>query len=184
MKSAIKAEGGPFALFGGEPLLVPEQDLENLWAWGMKQFGYNTVQTNGTLINDEHIRMFKAYKVSIGISMDGPGELNDLRWQGTLEKTREATAKTEKAVERLCREGMPPSLIVTLHRANATAERLPVLHSWFHDLERSGVRAVRLHLLESESEAVRTKFALTDDENIAALQGLAGAAAKPGIAGL
>ena len=173
MKSAIKAEGGPFALFGGEPLLVPEQDLENLWAWGMKQFGYNTVQTNGTLINDEHIRMFKAYKVSVGISMDGPGELNDLRWQGTLEKTREATAKTEKAVERLCREGMPPSLIVTLHRANATAQKLPVLHSWFHDLERSGVRAVRLHLLESESEAVRAKFALTDDENIAALQGLA-----------
>lgn len=104
MKSAIKAEGGPFALFGGEPLLVPEQDLENLWAWGMKQFGYNTVQTNGTLINDEHIRMFKAYKVSVGISMDGPGELNDLRWQGTLEKTREATAKTEMAVERLCRK--------------------------------------------------------------------------------
>jgi uncharacterized protein len=173
MKSAIKAEGGPFALFGGEPLLVPEQDLENLWAWGMKQFGYNTVQTNGTLINDEHLRMFKAYKVSVGISMDGPGELNDLRWQGTLEKTREATAKTEKAVERLCREGIPPSLIVTLHRANATATRLPVLHSWFHDLERSGVRSVRLHLLESESEAVRAKFALTDDENIAALQGLA-----------
>lgn len=173
MKSAIKAEGGPFALFGGEPLLVPEQDLENLWAWGMKEFGYNTVQTNGTLIHDEHLRMFKAYKVSVGISMDGPGELNDLRWQGTLEKTREATAKTEKAVERLCREGMPPSLIVTLHRANATAQKLPVLHSWFHDLERSGVRAVRLHLLESESEAVRAKFALTDDENIAALQGLA-----------
>src|SRR5262252_1122280 len=61
MKAAIKAEGGPFALFGGEPLLVAEQDLENLWAWGLEQFGYNTVQTNGTLISDEHIRMFKTY---------------------------------------------------------------------------------------------------------------------------
>jgi len=82
MKAAIKAEGGPFALFGGEPLLVPEHDLESLWSWGLEQFGYNTVQTNGTLINDEHIRMFKAYKVSVGISIDGPGELNDLRWHG------------------------------------------------------------------------------------------------------
>jgi uncharacterized protein len=178
MKAAIKAEGGPFAMFGGEPLLVAEKDLENLWAWGLEQFGYNTVQTNGTLINDEHIRMFKAYKVSVGISIDGPGELNDLRWQGTLEKTREATGRTENAIERLCREGITPSLIVTLHRANATAEKLPVLYSWFHDLERSGVRAVRLHLLETESEAVRAKFALTDGENTAALLGLEAAQRK------
>jgi uncharacterized protein len=173
MKAAIKAEGGPFALFGGEPLLVPEQDLDNLWSWGLEQFGYNTVQTNGTLINDEHIRMFRAYKVSVGISLDGPGELNDVRWHGTLEQTREATAKTEKAVERLCREGLQPSLIVTLHRGNAVADKLPVLYRWFHDLERRGVRSVRLHLLESESEAVRAKYALTDDENVGALLGLA-----------
>ena len=88
MKAAIKAEGGPFALFGGEPLLVPERDLEELWSWGLQQFGQNTVQTNGTLINDEHVRMFHAYKVAVGISIDGPGELNDVRWEGTLEKTR------------------------------------------------------------------------------------------------
>ncbi len=125
MKAAITAEGGPFALFGGEPLLVPERDLEELWSWGLEQFGQNTVQTNGTLINDEHVRMFRAYKVAVGISIDGPGELNDVRWQGTLEKTRAATAKTEQAIERLCQEGLKPSLIVTLHRANASAGRLP-----------------------------------------------------------
>jgi uncharacterized protein len=169
MKAAIEAEGGPFALFGGEPLLVPENDLETLWSWGMARFGYNAVQTNGTLINDEHIRMFRAYKVGVGISIDGPGELNDVRWHGTLEKTREATAKTENAIERLCREGLSPSLIVTLHRANAATDRLPRLSSWFRDLERSGIRAVRLHLLESESEAVRAKYALTVAENVNAL---------------
>jgi uncharacterized protein len=173
MKAAIMAEGGPFALFGGEPLLVPVRDLETLWSWGLEQFGYNTVQTNGTLITDEHIRVFKAYKVGVGISIDGPGELNDVRWHGTLEQTREATAKTERAIERLCREGLTPSLIVTLHRGNATADKLPVLYGWLRDLERRGVRSVRLHLLESESEAVRAKYALTDDENISALHGLA-----------
>ena len=30
MKAAVEREGGPFALFGGEPLLVPEEDLEAL----------------------------------------------------------------------------------------------------------------------------------------------------------
>ncbi len=169
MKAAIKAEGGPFALFGGEPLLVPERDLEELWSWGLEQFGYNTVQTNGTLINDEHVRMFHQYKVGVGISIDGPGELNDVRWQGTLEKTRAATARTERAIQRLCQEGLKPSLIVTLHRANATAERLPRLHQWFRDLDESGVYSARLHLLESENEDIRARYALGAEDNIAAL---------------
>jgi uncharacterized protein len=169
MKDAIKAEGGPFALFGGEPLLVPARDLENLWSWGLKEFGYNTVQTNGSLISEEHIRMFKAYRVGVGISVDGPGELNDVRWQGSLERTRSATARTERAIELLCDAGIPPSLIITLHRANAVGDRLRALLDWFPGLESRGVRGVRLHLLESESAAIRAKYALTDEENIEAL---------------
>src|SRR5438876_11305428 len=50
MKAAITAEGGPFAMFGGEPLLVPKHDLEELWSWGLQRFGRNSVQTNGTLV--------------------------------------------------------------------------------------------------------------------------------------
>jgi uncharacterized protein len=173
MKAAIQAEGGPFALFGGEPLLVPERDLESLWAWGLEKFGYNIIQTNGTLINDEHIRLFKAYQVHVGVSIDGPGELNDVRWHGTLARTREATARSEQAIERLCREGFQPSLIVTLHRGNARADQLPILFRWFLELERMGVSSVRLHLLETESEAVREKYALTVEENVAALLGIA-----------
>ena len=173
MKAAIKAEGGPFALFGGEPLLVPERDLEDLWSWGLEQFGQNTVQTNGTLLNDEHVRMFHAYKVGVGISIDGPGELNDVRWQGTLGKTRAATARTEKAIERLCEEGLKPSLIVTLHRANASAEKLPRLHQWFRDLDEMGVHSARLHLLEAENADIRARYALSVEENVAAMTSFA-----------
>jgi uncharacterized protein len=39
MKAALLSEGGPFALFGGEPLLIPLADLENLFAWGLERFG-------------------------------------------------------------------------------------------------------------------------------------------------
>ena len=52
MKAAIEAEGGPFSLFGGEPLLVPIADLEELWSWGLERYGHNSLQTNGTLITD------------------------------------------------------------------------------------------------------------------------------------
>jgi radical SAM protein with 4Fe4S-binding SPASM domain len=173
MKDAIMAEGGPFTLFGGEPLLVPEKDLEELWSWGLGHFCSNAIQTNGTLINDEHIRMFKRYKVHVGVSLDGPGQLNDARWHGTLEKTRQATAKAEYAIERLCREGIPPSLIITVHRNNGTRDKLPILYDWIRYLEGIGVRWVRLHLLESESAAVRAKYALTIGENIEALMGCA-----------
>jgi uncharacterized protein len=79
MKNKVKKEGGHFSLFGGEALMVPENDLEHLWAWGFENYGKNGVQTNGTLINDSHVRMFKQYKVHVGISVDGPGELNDIR---------------------------------------------------------------------------------------------------------
>jgi uncharacterized protein len=171
MKSAIEAEGGPFAMFGGEPLLVNLKDLEELWSWGFTRFGHNAMQTNGTLITDEHVRLFRNYNVNVGISLDGPGELNDVRWHGTLSKTRESTAKAEQAIQRLCREGMAPSLIVTLHRGNASAERLDRLYAWMRELEAMGVHAVRLHLLESESELVRAKYALSTEENISVLLG-------------
>jgi uncharacterized protein len=166
MKAAVEREGGPFTLFGGEPLLLPEKDIEELWAWGFQRYGRNSVQTNGVLINDRHIELFKQYNVSVGISIDGPGELNDVRWVGTLERTREATAKTERAIARLCHAGLPPGLIVTLHRGNAVGERLERLLNWFRSLEALGVRKARLHILEVDDERVREAHALTLEENL------------------
>jgi uncharacterized protein len=173
MKSAIEREGGPFTLFGGEPLLLPDRDLEEIWSWGFQRFGKNSVQTNGTVIRDAHIRMFKQYNVRVGISIDGPGELNSMRWAGSAELTARATAKTEAAIERLLREGLTPTMIVTLHRRNADAERLPRLMEWLTALDAQGVAFARLHILETESEAIRQNYALTSEENIAVFLTLA-----------
>lgn len=169
MKSAIAKERDGFTLFGGEPLLLPKEDLRELWSWGLERFEYNSVQTNGTLITEAHIQMFREYRVHVGISVDGPDELNDVRWAGSLEKTREATRKTHEAIERLCEAGMPPSLIVTLHRNNATLDKLPVMHDWFRYLESLGIMRARLHILEVENELIRSKYALPMHENIKAL---------------
>ena len=168
MKAALERAGSNFTIFGGEPLLIPDHVLEELWAFGLQRFGSNGIQTNGTLINDAHVRMFKQYGVQVGISVDGPGELNDVRWAGSLESTREATAKTHAAIERLIREGLTPSLIVTLHRNNATADKLSRMLDWFRYLDTLGVTSVRLHDLEIESAAVGTKYGLTPDEQMSA----------------
>lgn len=168
MKATIERENSDFSLFGGEALLVPKADLEKIWSYGLERSGSNGLQTNGVLIDEDHIRLFRKYKVAVGISLDGPGELNDVRRAGDLANTRASTARAEAAIERLCREGMPPSLIVTLHRGNASRRRLPLLRDWIVRLERLGVRSVRLHILESDHPSVREKHALTEQENVRA----------------
>ncbi len=169
IKEAIADQGRPFALFGGEPLMVPEPDLEDLLSWGHRRYGRSSIQTNGTLINDNHIRMFREYAVHVGISIDGPGEFNDVRWHGSLKRTRASTAKTEAAIERLCREGLAPSLIITLHRGNAEPDKLPRLREWLLGVASLGVSSVRLHLLESETPQVRAQYGLSDTQNVRAL---------------
>lgn len=178
MKAAAEREGGPFTLFGGEPLLLPLADLEELFRWGKEKYGSNGIQTNGVLIGDEHIALFRAYNVDVGVSVDGPGELNDLRRHVSLERTRRNTELTLANIERLCREHRPPGLIITLHRLNAAADRLPRLHEWVRQLDSLGLRSVRLHLLESESELIRVAYGLSDEENALALLSFAGLQAE------
>ncbi len=168
MKEAAKREGGPLTLFGGEPLLLPLDDLETFLSWGFETYGSSSLQTNGTLLQDAHIELFLRYKVNVGISMDGPDELNDHRWAGTVERTRALTARSEEAIHRLLARGVRPSLIVTLHRANAIGEKLGRLSDWLGALDAAGIRRVRLHLLEVDNPAVAHN-ALSASENLEAL---------------
>lgn len=158
-----------FTLFGGEPLMLPLKDLERVFQWGFKQFGRNTIQTNGILIKDKHIELFKKYNVHIGLSIDGPGELNDVRWQRSLEQTRKNTATVEKLIPILCNIDLIPSLIITLHRGNASKEKLGIMKDWIIYLDKLGIVSTRLHLLEVDEETVRDKYALTTNENTEAL---------------
>ncbi|HLO01966.1 MAG TPA: hypothetical protein VK191_02535, partial [Symbiobacteriaceae bacterium] len=166
---AVRREGGPFTLFGGEPLLLPLPELETILAWAHGEWGVAHIQTNGTLLTEAHIELFERYNVHVGISVDGPAELNDLRWKRNLAETRAATAATHRAIGLLCRTGRPPGLITTLHRVNAAPDRLPRLLEWARTLDALGVRSMRLHLLEVESAEIRERYALTEAENVGAL---------------
>ena len=177
MKAALLKEGYRFSIFGGEPLLVRIEDLAELWRFGYEEFGEaakangempNGIQTNGTLMTPAHVRLIKRYGVGVGFSIDGPGELNDARWAGTEEATREATGKSIASLELLLREGLGPSLIVTLHSHNASTERLPRLLDWFRELAELGLRNVNLHLLEIDTDAA-VEMALSDQENAEAM---------------
>ena len=158
------AEYGDFdiTLFGGEPLIAPLERLDALLALGYESAG----QTNGVLVNYGHIALFHRYNTSVGISSDGPDEMNDVRSAGTLEQTREATARIEAAIARLCSEGISTSIIVTLHRLN-TGKALPRLKEWVTMLFLLGVESMRLHILEVDSPVVRRQYVLSDTEYLA-----------------
>lgn len=175
MKAGLAAEGGAFTVFGGEALLMPIDDLEDLWSWGFERNGRNGIQTNGALITERHFEMFKKYKVGVGVSMDGPEELNDSRWAGSLEKTRAATVKSQANLERLCRDGCytyndgsksGPSLIITIYKGNADPDKRPRLKEWIKHLDAIGIQAVRLHPLEIDNDQVREDWAMSVDEQI------------------
>jgi uncharacterized protein len=162
----------PFCLFGGEALLAGDADLRRLFELGLSRHGANKLQTNATLVNEADLALFRDYAVQVGVSIDGPGALNDLRWAGSARLTRRATARTEAVIERLCRISQPPRIIITLHRVNAGPERLPGLCEWLCFLDRQGIASVRLHVLERDDPDMDASLVLTEDEALAALRRL------------
>jgi uncharacterized protein len=177
MKAALLANGQPFAIFGGEPLLVSLRDLEDLWQFGLENFAEaakrwgqsaNSIQTNGSLITEAHLDLFKKYQVGVGVSVDGPEELNDARWAGDVVSTRAATAQTQWALEEMLKRGIQVSIITTIHKINAAPERLPRLVAWMEDLATRGLRHINIHYLEINASDTRA-IALSSEENVAAI---------------
>lgn len=73
-----------FAWQGGEPLLAGLDFFEEVVALQAKHAPANTVisnslQTNGTLITERWARFFNRYHFLLGVSLDGPQAIHDLR---------------------------------------------------------------------------------------------------------
>lgn len=74
----------PFAWQGGEPLLAGLDFFKKVVFYQAKHAPPNTtisnsIQTNGTLIKKEWADFFKTYNFLVGVSIDGPKEINDAR---------------------------------------------------------------------------------------------------------
>jgi uncharacterized protein len=178
MLKEAEATGHEFSLFGGEALLVPKKDLERFWARGFELYGTNSIQTNGTLIDDDHIALFKKYNVHIGVSVDGPNELNSLRPArgrvGNAAVTQKNTDATVNNIARLAKEGISVSVIITLHQQNGSKEKLPRLMKFMRWLGDMGVNYGNIHTLEVDATMPDQEIhVLTQEENIEAFITLA-----------
>lgn len=84
IRQYLEAQTMPQALFtwhGGEPLMRPlsfyKRVLELQKKYGAGMMIDNSLQTNGTLLTEEHCRFFRENNWLIGVSIDGPQEFHD-----------------------------------------------------------------------------------------------------------
>jgi uncharacterized protein len=166
--------------FGGEFLLTPIKDIEKILEHLTTLKAPFGIQTNGTMITERHIELFKKYRVSVGMSVDGPDELNDWRvakvdeknMHRQLEITRKKTEMSLKNLDRLLTEGISTSLIITLSKFNGRASRLPRLIGWLNSLSGKGLRYLNIHMLETHDREGEADHLLSQDEQIWALRQL------------
>ena len=110
-----------FAWQGGEPTLLgvgyfrKVVELQARYANG-KTIG-NSIQTNGTLLDDEWCRFFKENRFLVGISVDGPRELHE-RYR--VDKLQRSTFdKVMAGVELLKRHEVEFNTLTVVHRESA-----------------------------------------------------------------
>jgi uncharacterized protein len=107
---------------GGEPTLMGLDFFKKAIAYQEKyrrpgMTFENTLQTNGTLLNDEWCEFFKANNYLIGLSLDGPRELHDAN---RVDKVGRPTFdKVMKGLRLLQKHGVEYNILTTVNRVNS-----------------------------------------------------------------
>lgn len=104
-------------LHGGEPLMMQKDRFSALCHTLRSELGHLAklnigLQTNAILIDDDWIELFERHGINVGVSIDGPAEVNDefrvdKKGRGTHARTRAGIAKLQSAYNagRLSRAG-------------------------------------------------------------------------------
>jgi radical SAM protein with 4Fe4S-binding SPASM domain len=179
-RSLLKEWKGPYngsdvSIHGGECLLIDTAELEKLLKlvyelpWerkdgSMTTKGATSIVTNGSLITDDHILLFKKYNTYVGISKDGPTELNVCRGPNpsSSEVTEEYNKKLWLTMQKLRKNGIRVSMMCMLHKKNAsTPEQLKRLGGWLLSLKKLGITGGRLNPIYSDTHP---ELELSNDE--------------------
>ncbi len=106
LKALYDDQGHPFAvvLHGGEPLLLPRDILTRL-LYGLSEnlpaICTRSIQTNGTLIDDELLDLCASTGTTLSVSLDGPPDVHDtfriaFNGSGTAERALAGIARAKR----------------------------------------------------------------------------------------
>lgn len=104
---------------GGEPLLAGDILKEIVRTLERKSYSARlqfSIQTNGTLITKTWAEYFRSKKFSVGISLDGPKEINDQ--SRVYEKGNGSFDQTMRGIDRLQEQGVGVGLISVITKKN------------------------------------------------------------------
>ncbi len=124
VKDYIEASPLPEITFywqGGEPTLLGLDFFNRVVELQQKylpenQTITNSLQTNGTLIDDAWVEFLAENKFLVGISIDGPARLHDRFRLG--KNSEKSFAKVERAIKMLQAGGVDYNTLTTVHRRN------------------------------------------------------------------
>lgn len=108
-----------FSWHGGEPTLLPMEFYQNALKL-QKKYGpgrkiLNTLQTNGTLLNDDWCAFFAENRFQIGVSIDGPREFHD---QYRVDASGGSFDRTLAGIRLLKKHGVIFNTLTTVNAAN------------------------------------------------------------------
>jgi len=115
-----------FAFQGGEPTLAGLRFFEKLIEF-QKERGRggqnvsNSLQTNGILLDDDWCRLLAEYNWLVGVSLDGPEEINDLYRYN--KEGRGAWKKVIQSIERLQKHKVDFNILCVASQANVEKPR-------------------------------------------------------------
>jgi radical SAM protein with 4Fe4S-binding SPASM domain len=128
-------------LHGGEILCVGHETVERLLKKIYDREGRSRLVTNGTLIDDKYIEIFRKYNTTVSLSIDGPDQLNERRTTDT--------DSYDELMTRMRAAGVEVFVITVLHGSNITdPDRLT---EWLQDLGKQGIPHGRLNLVRGEA---------------------------------
>jgi len=107
-------------LHGGEPMLYPPEEFEELAAVlhrHSRRLVRLTMQTNGVLLNRKSIRFLRCLfpTLQFGISLDGPTEFNRMRVDL---RGKDSTVDVVEALQACAAEGVAVGVICVVHRGS------------------------------------------------------------------
>lgn len=135
---------------GGEPLMVPLEYYDEIYSFckNIDSKIIYSLQTNGTLLNQENIDFFKKNNTSIGLSFDG---LNN-------DKTRANTKKILSNIELLQSNEMFPGAVLVVNQYNI--DNLVEEYEYFKSLK----LGMKINPMFSDGAAKNSNFCTLNPE--------------------
>jgi uncharacterized protein len=152
-----------FAFQGGEPTLAGLDFFTRLVEY-QKRYGRdgqnvsNALQTNGVLIDDNWAQLFREYNWLLGVSLDGPEEINDLY---RFNKAGHGTWKqVMRAIETLQKRKVDFNILCVLSQANV--DKPKELYRFYKSLGVDNVQFIPL--AEFNPDGSRMPFTITAEQ--------------------